>query len=175
MPNKFLAILLAVLLAMASSLSAVAAEPKVKLKPGDTPPTWIGITRDGDTIETGQFAGKVLVVTFWASWCGPCKKELPILEGLQNAGKGSIQVVAVNIEERDQFRAVARALSSLKLKLTHDYGKKGSDAYGVNGIPHMVIIGRDGKVINVHRGYGESMLDSIVAEINAALAAGATS
>ena len=45
-------------------------------------------------------------------------------------------------------------------------------AYGVNGIPHMVIIGRDGKILNIHRGYSEASLDGFVAEINAALAKG---
>ncbi len=175
MPSKLLSVLVATLLLIATWSDTAAGAADAKIKPGDTPPTWLGLTRDGDTIETGQFAGKVLVVTFWASWCGPCKKELPILEGLQNAGKGRIQVVAVNIEERDQFRAVARALSSLNLKITHDYRRQGSVAYGVKGVPHMVIIGRDGKVIKVHRGYSEDMVESIIAEINTALAAGGTS
>ena len=123
-------------------------------------------------IHTTQFAGKVLVVTFWASWCGPCKAELPVLEGLQIAAKGNVKVVAVNIEPRETFRAVSRALSSLNLALTNDPNKWYSTAYGVNGIPHMVIIGKDGKILHVHRGYSEGALDGFVAEINAALAAG---
>ncbi|MEO8384088.1 MAG: TlpA disulfide reductase family protein, partial [Betaproteobacteria bacterium] len=123
-------------------------------------------------IETTQYAGKVLVVTFWASWCGPCRAELPILENLQRAAKGSVQVVAVNIEERDTFRAVARALAPLTLTITNDPRQQHHDAYGVKGIPHMVIIGKDGKILHVHRGYSESALDGFVAEINAALARG---
>ncbi len=143
-----------------------------KVVPGDNPPLSLGQTRDGQSIETSQYVGKVLVVTFWASWCGPCKKELPILEAIQNvAGTDKIQVVAVNIEEREQFIKIARALSSLKLTLTHDTRKRSADAYGVNGIPHLVLIGRDGKVINVRRGYSEEAMDSIIAEINTALAA----
>jgi thiol-disulfide isomerase/thioredoxin len=143
-----------------------------KVAIGSEPPPALGMTLDGKEVSTKDYAGKILVVTFWASWCGPCKAELPILENLQNAGKGSIQVVAVNIEERDQFRRVARALSTLKLQITHDNGKWASDAYGVKGIPHMVIIGGDGKVRNVHRGYGEGMIPQLVDEINAALAEG---
>ena len=55
--------------------------------------------------------------------------------------------------------------------VTHDVGKKGMEAFGVNGIPHMVIIGRNGLIVNVYRGYDESNLDNIVADINRALAA----
>lgn len=139
---------------------------------GDTPPAALGRTRSGEVVETTQFTGKVLVVTFWATWCAPCRAELTVLEGLQQVAKGAVQVVAVNIEDRDTFRAVARKLSSLTVTLTNDPDKRARTPYGVNGIPHMVIVGKDGKIINVHRGYGEESLDKLVAEINAALAAG---
>ena len=139
--------------------------------PGDTPPPGLGVTMDGSPVEVGQSAGKVTVVTFWASWCGPCRKELPMLEGLQRVAKDRVQVVAVNIEDRDQFRRVARALDTLTLKITHDYNKSARDAYGVKGIPHMLIIGRDGRILAVHRGYSENAIDGILDEINAALAA----
>ena len=146
------------------------ARERVKLSPGDTPPQSLGMTIEGDEIDAGKYSGKVLVVTFWASWCGPCRKELPLLEGIQRAAKDSVKVVAVNIEDRDQFRKVAKALSTLTLQLAHDYRKKSSEAYGVNGIPHLVLIGRDGKIIKIHRGYSEESVDSILAEINGALA-----
>ncbi len=139
---------------------------------GDTPPPALGITRGGDEIETTQFAGRVMVVTFWASWCGPCRKELVMLEGLQQAAKERVKVVAVNIEERDVFKAVSRALHSMTVTITNDPRKRSADAYGVHGIPHMVIIGKDGKILSVHRGYSEEALDGLVAEINAALVAG---
>ena len=169
MKRKIAALLVASLL---SATPAFAAKGTPKWKPGDTPPAALGVALDGTQLETTQFAGKVLVVTFWASWCGPCKKELPMLEGLQNASKNAIQVVAINIEDRDQFRAVSKALSSLNIKIAHDYRKIASDAFGVGGIPHMVLIGRDGKIINVHVGYSEEAIDSILAEINQALARG---
>jgi len=157
------------LLTSGISNNAISAE---KLVPGDRPPEALGQTSDGTKIEVTQYAGKVLVVTFWASWCGPCKKELPILEAIQQVGgKDKIQVVAINIEERQQFAKLARALTSLALTLTHDSRKQSAEAFGVHGIPHLVIIGRDGKVINVHRGYSEEGIDAVVAEINAALTA----
>jgi thiol-disulfide isomerase/thioredoxin len=149
---------------------AVGAEPLVRA--GDSPPPFLGTNLDGDEIDASQFAGKILVVTFWASWCGPCKKELPLLEGIQRvAGKERVQVVAINIEDRDVYRKLARGLKSgFTLSINHDTGKKASGAYGVHGIPHLVLIGRDGKVIAVHRGYSDEGIDAIIAEINKALA-----
>jgi thiol-disulfide isomerase/thioredoxin len=142
------------------------------LAPGVVPEAALGVTREGEPVEPKQFAGKVLIVTFWASWCGPCLQELPKLEGIQRAaGKDNIQVVAVNIEDRDQFRRLHSQLSSsFKVLLTHDYNKASREAYGVKGIPHMFIIGRDGRIQKIHIGYGERSIDSIIAEINAALA-----
>jgi thiol-disulfide isomerase/thioredoxin len=142
-----------------------------KLSAGDLPPSILGSTRAGDEIDTRQFTGRVMVVTFWASWCGPCRKELGMLEGLQTVAKDRLKVVAVNIEERDTFRSVMRVLKDLTITITNDPHKRFADAYGVRGIPHMVIIGKDGKVISVHRGYSEAALDGLLAEINAALAA----
>ncbi|MBL8511780.1 MAG: TlpA family protein disulfide reductase [Betaproteobacteria bacterium] len=163
--------LLVIAVSLGASIIAQAASPVL---PGEKPPYRLGVTYDGQNIETTQYLGKVLVVTFWASWCGPCKKELPLLEGLQRAaGKDRLQVVAVNIEDRDQFRRVSRALASASLMVTHDYNKGSADAYGVRGIPHLVLIGKDGKVIKVHRGYSEEGVDAILAEVNAALADGA--
>lgn len=67
-----------------------------------------------------------------------------------------------------------RILASFALTLAHDDRKRGTDAYGVKGIPHMVIIGRDGAIVKVHRGYSEEALEGILAETNSALVAPAS-
>jgi thiol-disulfide isomerase/thioredoxin len=138
---------------------------------GDTPPDYIGKTLDGTPVHLSQHAGKVRVVSFWATWCPYCLKELPILNGMQKvAGKEQMHVVAVNTEERAVFRKVVKVLSTLDVNLAYDPDQSAQKAYGVKGIPHMVIIGRDGKIQSLYRGYSESSLDQIVADINRALA-----
>lgn len=139
---------------------------------GDLAPDRVGTTLDGEPVLLSSFAGKVVVVSFWATWCPYCLKELPILENIQNVGKGNvIQVIAVNTEERAIFRKARRALESFKMMLAYDPGKASATAYGVKGIPHLLIIGRDGRVVQVYRGYDESSLEGIVADLNRAVAA----
>ena len=94
-----------------------------------------------------------------------------MLEAIQNrAGAAQIRVVGINIEDPLDFYRLARRLSEWKMTLAHDVDNKVSKAYGVKGIPHLVLIGRDGRILKVRRGYDESKLDQVVADINAALA-----
>jgi thiol-disulfide isomerase/thioredoxin len=132
----------------------------------DPAPDYVGITLERDPVLLSKYAGKAVVVSYWATWCKYCLKELPILGGIQKAGKGNIQVIAVNTEERDVFRKAARVLNTLEVQLAYDPDKKAQAAYGVSGIPHLVVIGRDGKIVSTFRGYSEESLPKIVEAIN---------
>lgn len=154
------------LLAMCPAL--VLSEPVV----GDMPPdVELGVTSAGKAVKPGDYLGRVVVVTFWASWCGPCRKELPILESVQEQGKGQIQVIAVNIEDPSVFRKAARVLKDQQMQLTNDRHGVGQRAYRVKAIPHMMLIGRDGRILDVREGYAEAAIPGIVDEINQALTA----
>lgn len=159
---------LAALLVLACLIPAPAtAMPKA----GDTAPEFVGRNYDGETLSMSAYAGKVVVLSFWASWCGPCRKELPILEGIQaTAGNERIQVIAINIESLDTFRKLARRMTSLRMLVASDAAKEAQQAYGVNGIPHMVIVGKDGRIVRLHRGYTEEGVDRFIDDLNRALA-----
>jgi hypothetical protein len=87
-------------------------------------------------------------------------KELPILEGLQQvAGTDKVQVIAINTEDRAVFRKVNRALSKLTLSMSYDPGKKSVTLYAVSSIAHLLIIGRDGRILSIYHGYGVSSLE----------------
>lgn len=159
--------IVAAVLALASPFSRAAAPSA-----GDVAPDVLGKMYNGDPVLASAHAGTVVVVSFWATWCTYCLKELPVLEGLQKvAGKNRVQVIAVNTEDRDTFRGVLRKLKDLSMTMAYDPGEVGAKAYGVKGIPHLVIIGRDGKIVRVYRGYGEETLTRIVDDINAAIGA----
>lgn len=153
------------LLAGVVAFAANAEAPKIGQ--GDIPPDIFGKDESGQPISLESHRGKVVIVTFWATWCPYCLKELPILENIQNlVGKDRIEVIAVNWkEDRDTYRVVKRRLKGLTLTLTSDPGRIG-EAYGVNSIPHMLMIGKDGRVDSVRRGYSEEDLEDIAADLN---------
>lgn len=164
---QFLA-MLATVLACAAPLAQGAAPIA-----GDVAPNLVGTTLEGNKVLLSDHKGKVVVLSFWATWCKYCIKELPILEGIQKvAGKQhNVQVVAVNTENRDTFRRLSRLMKDFTMGMAYDPDKTGQAAYGVSGIPHLVIIGRDGVIIRVYRGYGEETLERITADINLAIGA----
>ncbi len=135
---------------------------------GEPPPDNIGASTDGERIRVSDDTGKLQIVSFWATWCAPCRKELPVLNAIQKqVGADRMRVIAVNLEEpRAQFRRAMRAYKDFEITFVHD--KKGITArrYGVKGIPFLVIIDVDGTVAYTHTGYGEATLPKIVDEIN---------
>ena len=135
---------------------------------GDTPFDLVGKGADGSEIRVSDFKGKVVIISFWASWCGPCRKELPVLSGIQKrATTEKLQVISINIEEdRRLYKKIVDALAGTQMKLISDASHRTSRKYGVEGIPHMVIVNAEGKVAAVHIGYDESELPALVDEIN---------
>lgn len=169
MKERFLRNLCCFLLLTTTSLLATQASAyEYVYKKGDVPYPYLGTDRDGNEVNLSELKGKLVVVTFWASWCGYCLKELPILENIQNhLGSDQIRVIAINSQEsRQTYRKLKKALKSLNLTMTHDVSGEISDTYGVKGIPHLLIINREGQIVLQERGYDESSIDDFVRVIN---------
>src|SRR3546814_6235830 len=111
---------------------------------------------------TTLFRTKVVSVTFWAAWCGPCRRELPVLGKVQSiVGRDHLEVIAVNFkEDRRDFNAVIRANKDIDLRYIRDPKGRISDSYGVNSLPNMFIVDVDGKVAHVHRDRKRTRLNS---------------
>lgn len=141
-----------------------------KLAIGDPVPEFLGEDLDGNEIRASDHLGKVMVISFWATWCPPCQKELPIIDNLQRlAGKDRLSVIAVNYgEKRRTFRRFVNRLGEANLTFSHDPKMKiGKDDFGVEGIPHMVMVDHEGKVAVVQSGYGDATINKIADEVNA--------
>lgn len=142
---------------------------------GSDAPDMLGTTLDGTRVLVSGYAGKVVVATFWASWCAPCRMALPRLEAMQRvAGVDRVKVVAINIEKRSEFPRAAQELQALQLAITNDPTGDVSAAYGQTGTPYVVVIGRDGQIKRVFIGYSETLIAAVIAEVNAAMAAKAS-
>lgn len=141
------------------------------LNKGDVAPPLLGKDRHGDVVDLAKLRGKVVVVTFWASWCTYCLKELPVLDVLQkHAGDKLLQVVAVNVKDSTQdYRLMMRQMGDYTIRMTRDRDGRIADGYGVNAYPNLWIIDPDGKVAAHHRGYTEDALDRIIDDINRVL------
>lgn len=141
------------------------------LQVGDTPPDLLGTSQHGEQVRVSDHRGKVVVVTFWASWCGYCLKEMPILEGLQRAvGRDRMEVVAINLKEPPRtYRSIMRQLKDVGLTMTHDRDGDIAEAFGVEAVPRLFMIDKGGRLAYLHTGYSEESLPMIVEAANALL------
>ncbi len=126
----------------------------------------------GEKIPLSSQRGKVVIVTFWASWCGPCRRELPILEKAQEVvGKDRLTVFAVSYRENSQAtRQIKKLAADWQINVIEDPWESIARHYDISSIPHLFIIGRDGKVLANHLGYGDRSLEELIEDINHALA-----
>ncbi len=115
-------------------------------KPPSALPATSFTTLDGAHITLADFAGKRLVVNFWATWCVPCVAELPELDRL--AASGAVTVLAVSADRGGSaaVRPFAAAHHLVHLTLLLDPGNEAVHALGVQGFPTTLLIGPDGKL-----------------------------
>lgn len=152
--------------------AAERARDRPALETGSIPHDELGKDLSGNPIRVSDYHGKVVIVSFWASWCEPCRKELPVLAGIvKRVGPDHLQVIAINYQDEVKpFKYVANALKDYPITILRDAKGKAADRYKVQGIPRMIVIGRDGKVAADHTGYAESAIPGFVEELNALLA-----
>ena len=124
---------------------AVAAQP---LQPGDGKPAPALILNDvqGATHDLARYRGKVVLVNFWATWCEPCRHEMPSIERLREklAGK-PFAVFAVNVDEPDARVRSFLSQTGFDLPVLMDPNKKVTRGWGVRVLPTTFLIGPDGR------------------------------
>jgi thiol-disulfide isomerase/thioredoxin len=121
-----------------------------------------------------EFRGKVILLDFWASWCGPCRRSLPSLKRLQ-AVYGSADFVVISISEDDDEATWRAFVSSNQMTWPQRFDSNGSiqQQYGVKALPTYVLLGRDGSVLQkfVGEAPAESIVERIGPDLKASLAA----
>lgn len=143
-------------------------EPKHVLVGKPAPEFEIDIL-DGGTFNLAEVKGKeIIILDFWATWCGPCRMAMPILERVaKRFADQDVRLYAVNLEE--DIPSIRRFISQQKLGLTTLLDKTGAVGlqYKAHSIPQTVIIGKDGTVQVVHVGYSADLENAITEELTA--------
>jgi|SRR5208282_349455 len=128
---------------------------------GSQAPDFSALALDGRTVSLGDFRGqKKVVVAFWASWCGPCRMEMPSLVKFykENHNDSSdFELLAVSIDEDTKAAEGFAAVQKLMFPVLLDPTQKMASAYDVQGIPTMFVIDKGGKVIYGKAGYDMTM------------------
>ncbi|MFT3816735.1 MAG: TlpA disulfide reductase family protein [Rubrivivax sp.] len=137
----------AALLALVCLPLPLSAAPERKPWPARTPvPPLVLPLLDGGTWRLADARGRLLVLNFWASWCEPCRAELPSLELLaaRHEAQG-LQVVTVNFRETEGTMRRFLAQMPIGLLLARDVDGSAAKAFGVRLFPSTFVIGRDGR------------------------------
>jgi Peroxiredoxin len=117
-------------------------------------PDFVLKSASGANVRLSELRGDVVMINFWATWCGPCRQEMPLLEQLYGKYKAlGFTLLGVNVEEDD-----AKARQFLKdvpvsFPVLFDKANEVSKLYKVNAMPSTVLIDRDGNLRYLHRGY----------------------
>lgn len=117
-----------------------------------------------ERVLLSQLRGQIVYLNFWATWCPPCKEEMPALDALSKELQGKVKFLAFDIDGTEDQALIAHyaAENGLSLPLIYDEGKAGR-TYLVTGVPISIVIGRDGKITGKKLGAAtrEQMLDLI--------------
>ena len=108
----------------------------------------------GANLRLKEQRGRVVMVNFWATWCGPCREEMPQLNRLYEKYRASgFVLLGVNVDDDSSKAAEVAKKLGVTFPVLLDTDKKVSKLYDLSTMPSTVIIDRDGKVRYVHRGY----------------------
>jgi peroxiredoxin len=102
----------------------------------------------------GQYKGQVVMVNFWATWCGPCQQEMPLLDQMNKKYKpAGFTLIGVNVDKESPAVKELLARKPVSFPVLLDPANQVSKAYHVDEMPSSVIIDRKGQIRYIHRGY----------------------
>ena len=116
-----------------------------------TAPDFVLPSEKGEKISLKNFRGKYVLLDFWASWCGPCRGEIPNLKkAWDNYHRKGLEIISITLDKKEQDWR--KALAEEQMPWTQLNGREGkvADQYNVRGIPHILLIDPKGKIVGIN-------------------------
>lgn len=111
-------------------------------------------SNNGKNLKLSEYRGTVVLINFWASWCGPCRQEMPLLDELHKKYSSyGFTVLGVNVEEDSAGANKILREIPVSFPVLYDTANKVSKAYDVSAMPSTVMVDRDGNMRYLHKGY----------------------
>ncbi|NVJ61709.1 MAG: TlpA family protein disulfide reductase [Gammaproteobacteria bacterium] len=130
------------------SLSSLAKEVK------EPAPDFTLKSMSGENVKLSELRGNVVMINFWASWCGPCRQEMPLLDDFyKKYNKLGFVLLGVNVEEDSSKAAGYLKEVPVSFPILYDNTNKVSKMYDIDAMPSTVLVDREGNMRFLHRGY----------------------
>jgi len=138
----------------AALLATLIATPALAIAPSGPAPAFQLASMAGAPVSLSQYKGQVVMINFWATWCGPCRQEMPLLEQLHKKYKPmGFTMIGVNVEPDSTLASGWLKSTPVTFPILFDTQSEVSKLYSVAGMPSTVIVDRKGNLRWLHRGY----------------------
>ena len=125
-----------------------------RLTPGSPSPSFDYENHAGGSTQLEEFTGKFVYIDLWATWCGPCIREIPHLKSLEEDFRDrNVEFVSISIDElkdRQKWRDMvdSKELGGVQLLADRDWESEFVRSYGVRGIPHFILLDDEGRIVS---------------------------
>lgn len=161
--RQFYAVLASLMIGLFGLIGSVQADPPLNTKA----PDFTLKSTSGANLRLSEQRGQIILVNFWATWCGPCRQELPEFEKLkQKYAKYGFEVWAVNVDNDSNEAIKFIKPLGLSFPILFDSGLITSQQYKVETMPSTFLLDRDGRVRFIHHGFQPSYVEKYDAEIH---------
>ena len=146
-------------------LSSCVYYPEAAVNIGQMAPSFKLPDLEGGEISLEKFKGKIVLLDFWATWCGPCRMTMPVVEKLSKEYPNDMVLLAVNMHESKNVVEKYAFEQALVSQILLDEEGTVSAAYGARAIPMQFLIDRSGVVRHIQTGYSSRMAAQMRAQI----------
>jgi peroxiredoxin len=137
---------------------------------GQTAPDFALKSANGENLRLSEYRGDVVMINFWATWCGPCRQEMPLLDELYTRyQRVGFSLLGINIDD-DSRRAMQMVEDlGVQFPVLFDERKEVSKLYEVEAMPVTILLDREGTVRHVHHGYKPGYEEKYLTQIRSLL------